>query len=167
MTLPSWLEESLSLALHLSHRQQLGLAFLLGSFAVATWSDLKYLAAQREFLEVWLFFLVAALALDVYQAYTGGASRPTLLLKWALIALLSVASLRQFGWLFRLAPGDVAALAAAASLLPPLLVVLFFLIAKGLARFVGPLLARGRPHYPFMPVVSLATGAVLALGWLV
>ena len=41
-----------------------------------------------------------------------------LLLKWGLIVALSFASWMRIGWLFRLAPGDVAALAAAASLLP-------------------------------------------------
>ncbi len=69
--------------------------------------------------------------------------------------------------LFRLAPADVAALAAAASLLTPVLIVLFYLAAKGLARALGPPLARGRRYWPFMPVVSLATLAVLALGLLV
>jgi len=68
--------------------------------------------------------------------------------------------------LFRLAPGDVAALAAAGSLLPPVLIGVFFLAAKGLALALGPALARGRPVYPFMPVVSLATLFVLALGLL-
>ena len=64
--------------------------------------------------------------------------------------------------LFRLAPADVAALAAAASLLTPVLIVAFYLGAKLLSRLLGPLLMRGR-YYPFMPVVSLATGGVLGL----
>jgi hypothetical protein len=164
---PPWLEELLTLTLRLSTGQQFGLAFLLGSFAVATWSDLKYLAAQREFLEVWLFFLAAVLVHDVYQAQWGPAGWPVTLLKWALVALFSVLSLREVGVLFRLARGDVAALAAAASLLPPLLVVVFFLAAKALSFALEPVLARGRNFWPFMPVVSLATVLVLALGWLV
>jgi hypothetical protein len=81
-----------------------------------------------------------------------------------LIALLSTLSFRRVGVLFRLAPGDVAALAAAAGLLTPVLVVLLYLTAKALSLPLGPLLARGRPYYPFMPVVSLATVIVLAVG---
>src|SRR5213082_2575076 len=111
---PPWLAEAFRLSLELSHWQQLGLAFLLGSFAVATWSDLKYLAAQREFLEVWLFFLAAVLIHDAVQVQRGAFERGTVILKWGLIGTLSLLSLRQVGILLRLAPGDVAALAAAA-----------------------------------------------------
>ena len=84
--------------------------------------------------------------------------------KWGLIALLSLFSLARLPLpyrLFRLAPADVAALAAAASLLTPLFVVVFYLGAKVLSKLIGPLLRRG-PYYPFMPVVSLATMGVLA-----
>ena len=164
MNLPPWLEGA-NPTLHLAPWQQFGLAFLLGSFAVATWSDLKRLSAQREFVEVWLLFALAILALDVYHAYVGDAPALTVGIKWGLIALLSVLSWRGVGVLFRLAPADVAALAAAASLLTPVLVVLFYAVAKLIALALRPVLARGRPVWPFMPVVSLATLAVVGLGW--
>jgi hypothetical protein len=162
--MPSWLEEMMTTGLQLSYWQQLGLAFLLGSFAVATWSDLKYLAAQREFLEVWVIFLLAALIHDAVQVHLGRMPGGMTIGKWLLLAVLSLLSLRQFGVLFHLAAGDVAALAAASSLLSPVLIVCFFLIARGLDLALRPILARGRPFYPFMPVVTLATLAVLALG---
>ncbi len=161
--MPTWLDEALTVSLQLGQWQQLGLAFLLGSFAVATWSDLKHLSAQREFLEIWLLFVLAMLALDVYQARSGGPWQAAAL-KWGLIVVLSALSLKRVGVLFRLARADVAALAAAAGLLPPLLVLVFYFTAKGLSVVLGPVLRRGRPYYPFMPVVSLATLAVLALG---
>ena len=164
MTTPPWLDEALSVALRLTLWQQFGLAFLLGSFTVATLSDLKRLSAQREFLEVWLLLLLAVLAFDAWRAHDGQASVPVLFVKWGLILGLSVLSLKGVGVLFRLAPGDVAALATAAALLTPALVVLLYLAAKALALVLGPLLARGRPFYPFMPVVSLATLTVLAVG---
>jgi hypothetical protein len=166
MPLPSWLQEALTLALQLSYWQQLGLAFLLGSFTVATWSDLKHLAAQREFLEVWLFFVLVMLIYDGARFSAGGPHCASLVLKWALIALFSALSVNGVGVLFRLAWGDVAALAAAACLLPPALVVVFYGTAKVLSLGIGPLLARGRRFYPFMPVVSLAAAVVLALGLL-
>jgi hypothetical protein len=164
MNLPSWLE-ALGLTLRLAPWQEYGLAFLLGSFSVATLSDLKRLSAQREFVEIWLLFLLAMLAFDAYELYLGHAPALPLGVKWALIVLLSLLSLRRVGPLFRLAPADVAALAAAASLLTPGLVVVFYAVAKLIALVIGRLLARGRPVYPFMPVVSLATLAVVGLGW--
>jgi len=170
MELPPWLTRAFTLSLMLSYWQQLGLAFLLGSFAVATWSDLKRLSAQREFVEIWLVFVAAMLAFDVYQAQ-GQDLEGWLVpgIKWGLIAVFSLFSLARLPLpyrLFRLAPADVAALAAAASLLTPILIVAFYLGAKVLSRVIGPFLMRGR-YYPFMPVVSLATAGVLvvALIW--
>src|SRR4051812_35410708 len=114
--------DSLTLSLQLARWQQLGLAFLLGSFAVATWSDLKRLSAQREFVEIWLLFVLAMLISDFYHAYQPSAQTlaGTVIIKWLLIAVLSLLSLRGIGILFALAPADVAALAATASLLSPL-----------------------------------------------
>src|SRR5271154_6121278 len=96
MILPFRLEE-MNIALELTPWQQFGLAFLLGSFAVATWSDLKYLSAQREFLEVWLFFLACVLLYDVRQAFWGDRDVSALLIKWCLIVLLSLLSAEQAG----------------------------------------------------------------------
>lgn len=160
-------EKAFTLSLELVWWQQLGLAFLLGSFVVATLSDLRHLSAQREFPEVWVLFVLAALALDGYEVYHGAAPVTVVALKWGLIAGLSVLALDRVGVLFRLAVADVAALAATASLLSPALIVLFYVMAKVLALIIGPILARGRPHWPFMPVVSIATLAILLLGLLV
>jgi len=166
MNLLAWLENA-GLALRLAPWQQFGLAFLLGSFAVATLSDLKRLSAQREFVEVWLLFALTMLVFDGYECYLGHTPALTVGVKWGLIAVLSLLSLKPVGMLFRLAPGDVAALAAAAGLLTPALVVIFYGAAKLIALAVRPLLARGRPVWPFMPVVSLATLVVVGLGWCV
>ena len=67
MTIPSVLEKAFTLSLDLLWWQQLGLAFLLGSFAVATLSDLRHLSAQREFPEIWVLITLAALGLDLYE----------------------------------------------------------------------------------------------------
>jgi len=131
---------------------------------VATWSDLKRLSAQREFVEIWLVFTLAMLGHDVWSVY-GGMPLERVGVKWGLIMLASILSVGRVGMLFRLAPADVAALAAAASLLSPGLVILFYAFARVLAWLAGPVLAGGRSVWPFMPVVTLATLAVLALGW--
>ena len=147
--------------------QPLGLAFLLGSFMMATLSDLRRLSAQREFVEVWWLFALIVLILDILSTKTGSSETGLLALKWGLIAVLSIASWSKVGWLFRLAPGDVAALAAAASLLPWWGVPAYYGVARVVSWWLAPLLRRGRMFYPFMPVVSLATivvlGAVLLL----
>jgi hypothetical protein len=167
ITIPPWLQESISPELRLALWQQFGLAFLLGSFAVATLSDLKRMSAQREFVEIWLAFLVVMLALDAYEGgMTHSVGWEYLAVKWGLIAVFSLLSFRRVGVLFRLAFGDVAALAAAACLLSPVLIVLLYVSARVLAVFAGPLLRRGRQAWPFMPVVSLATLAILGLALL-
>src|SRR5260370_9959033 len=160
MDLPPWVGQTFTLSLTLSYWRQLGLAFLLGAFAVATWSDLKRRSAQREFLEIWLAFVGGMVAIDIYDSRVGETvAWQVLAVKWGLIvlfSLLSLARLRLRYGLLRLAPADVAALAAAASLLMPTLIILFYLGATLLGMLIVPLLNR-RPYYPFMPVVSLAT----------
>jgi hypothetical protein len=166
MSLPTWLPDWLTPALELGRTQQFGLAFLLGSFTVATWSDLKRLSAQREFVEIWLVFTLAMLGYDAWSVHVGGMPPERVGVKWGLIILASILSVSWVGVLFRLAPADVAALAAAASLLSPGLVICFYALARVLAWLARPVLAGGRTVWPFMPVVTLATLAVLALGWL-
>src|SRR6266852_2196610 len=128
MELPRWVGEAFALSLTLSYWRQLGLAFLLGSFAVATWSDLERLSAQREFLEIWLAFLAGVLAVDVHDVRVQEVvAWQVLAVKWGLIVLLSLFSLERLRLrkgLFRLAPADAAALAAAACLLTPILIIL-------------------------------------------
>ncbi|HVL47163.1 MAG TPA: hypothetical protein VM889_01245 [Candidatus Thermoplasmatota archaeon] len=146
-------------ALELSQYEVYGLFFLLGSFVVASVSDLKHLSAQREFMDVWIAVAVILFILDLANANW----RPDapFLVKWGLVILLSLLSWQRVGLVFRLAPADVAACAAAAALLSPLLILLFFMVMKVLSWPLGPLLARGRNVYPFMPVVTLGVVAVL------
>ncbi|MHB8605852.1 MAG: hypothetical protein ACYDCK_11410 [Thermoplasmatota archaeon] len=138
-----------------------GLFFLLGSFVVASLSDVKHLSAQREFLDVWFAFAVALLALDLYRAHW--TITAPFALKWILIVALAIFSHAKVGGLFRLATADVAAIVAACALLSPFLVLAFFLLLKVLSYPAEGLLARGRDAYPFMPVVAVTTIGILAL----
>jgi hypothetical protein len=153
-------------SLELAPWQQLGLAFLLGSFTVATLSDLKYLAAQREFLEVWLGIVGVVFVVQVIGLVRSPTDWPIFALRWSLIIGFCLLSWRKVGILFRLAFGDVAALAAAACLLPTLFIALLFVFAKVFAWGLRPFLAGNRTTWPFMPVVTLATLAILVLGLL-
>jgi len=152
-------------SLEFSTAQLFGLFFLLGSFTVAALSDLKHLAAQREFVEVWFFFAGMMLVLDFVQE--GLAVTMYFGVKWLLIAALAVMSHRRFGPIFHLATGDVAALVAVAGLLAPGWVVLYWATLKLVNLPLAPLLARGKDVYPFMPVVTAATLVVVAIaGWM-
>jgi len=61
----------------------------------------------------------------------------------------------------------VAALAASASLLTPILVLIFYGLAKLIAWVLQRIFWSNRTSWPFLPVVSLATIAVMVLGLLV
>lgn len=161
----AWVEETFQVSLALTEWQTLGLAFLLGSFAVATLSDLKRLSAQREFLEIWVVFTVGVLVYDAFTLWRAGwALWQAGAIKWGVIVLLGVLSWERVGVLFRLARADVWACAAAVALLSPVLVVAFWVVLKGFALVLRPLLQRGRGPWPFMPVVSAATLVVLGVG---
>lgn len=147
----------------LSRWEVYGLFFLLGSFVVASLSDIKHLSAQREFMDVWWAF---AAVLFVFQFYLSDWSPSgPLILKWVLVALFGVLSHRLVGLWLRLATADVAACVAAAMLLPPGLVLAFFLVLKLLAWPAAKVLARGKPAYPFLPVVTLATLVFVAIAF--
>lgn len=155
--------------LSMGQSQVFGLFFLLGTFTVATLSDLRHMAAQREFFQVWVVFAAAMLVLDAHQAWqaaaTGLGAWVIPALKWGLIVILSVLSHNKIGLLFRLARADVAAMAATAALLVPGLIVVFWVLLKVFDLVERPILARGQSAYPFMPVVTSASLVILALGF--
>jgi hypothetical protein len=152
------------LALDLSQWEVYGLFFLLGSFAVATLSDVKHMSAQREFMDVWWIVALVLLGVQLWRAQF--APDAPLIVKWVLVGLFGLLSHRAIGLWLRLATADVAACVAAAMLLSPGLVLAFFLLLKLLSWPMSKLLARGKPAYPFMPVITLATIAILAIGFL-
>ena len=151
-------------ALDLSRWEVYGLFFLLGSFAVETLSDVKLMSSQREFMDVWWAVAAILLAIQIWQSQL--APSGPMVAKWVLVALFGVLSHRRVGLWLRLATADVAACVAAAMLLSPGLVLAFFLLLKLLAWPMSKMLARGKPAYPFMPVITLATLAILTIGFL-
>ncbi len=131
--------------------------FLLGSFTVATLSDLKHLSAQREFLHVWILFVIAAFSVDFYHGYfLNEGIKFYLFLKWFLILIFFPL---YFHYFCHIAWGDIFAKMAACSLFPPLLVIVFIILIRLTDFFTGFLWRRlGRGNlYPFMPVVFLVT----------
>lgn len=160
--MPAWLADLL--ALDLSSMQVYALFFLLGSFTVAALSDVKHLSAQREFVEVWGIFTAVLLLVHLWDLEW--SPDVAFWVKWGLLTLVCVASIDRVGWLFRLAPGDVFAMAAAMSLLSPVLIVVFVVALKLASWPVMKLTARGNA-YPFLPVITVGTMGILGLGfWL-
>jgi prepilin signal peptidase PulO-like enzyme (type II secretory pathway) len=134
-----------------------GLFFLLGSFTVASLSDIRRMSAQSEFLHIWVLALLGLFVLDVYLISSIQADR--FAFKWAAVAVLSLMSFRGVGVLFKLEWGDVAAIAAVCGLLSALMVPIFFIILIGCNVVLVPALRKfGKGNaYPFMPVVTAAT----------
>lgn len=149
-------------SLELTTYQIYGLFFLMGTLAVSAISDLKDMAAQKEFLQIWIVFTGIMFAVDFYPGilslnFSGGN-----VAKWVLILVLSLLSYSDRGIIFKLCKMDVAAIAAVSSLYNPLLVLIFFPLLKLISLGAGPLLKSGN-RYPFLPVVLTGTSIILAL----
>lgn len=150
---------------HMTAAQVYGLFFILGTFAVATLSDIKKLAAQREFFEIWIGFVVIMFLYDIYAK-----SNPNLLaLKWILIVGFSALSAKEIGVIFSLEIADISAIAATAALLTPFYIIIYFIILWIANKILAPVLLKifsglKKNEYPFMPVVFTATIIVLLFG---
>ena len=94
--------------------QLYALAFLLGSFSVATLSDIKRMSAQSEFVSVWAIIAIGLFVIDVYLVGTDKLAWDIFGLKWILIVVFSLLSHERVGVYFHLATGDVVAMMAAA-----------------------------------------------------
>lgn len=134
--------------------------FLLGSFTVATLSDLKNLSAQKEFLQIWIFFTLIMLGLDIYSHYFVLENIPYLVIKWGLIIIvlpLYFHFLRKISW------GDVFAKMAACSLFSPILILIFFILVEIIDFFTRFIWKQwgDKKSYPFMPVIFLTTMVLL------
>lgn len=149
-------------SLKLTSYQIYGLFFLLGTLTVSAISDLKNMAAQKEFLQIWLAFTGVMFLVDFYPGiltldFSGGN-----VAKWVLIAVLSLLSYSDRGIVFKLCKMDVAAIAAVSSMFNPLLVLIFFPLLKLISMVESPLLT-SKGKYPFLPVVLTGTTLILAL----
>ncbi|MFC2163340.1 hypothetical protein ACFLRF_06630 [Candidatus Altiarchaeota archaeon] len=130
-----------------------GLLYLLGSLTVSSLSDLRRLAAQKDFSEVWGAFTILLLTLDMYLLLIGSIPGIALLLKWALI--LSFTVLTTTGKIFRISTMDVTAITALLALLNPAEILLAGLILLLANELLHPFLKKfgEAGAYPFLPVV--------------
>lgn len=148
------------LLLELNKYQIYGLLFLMGSLAVATISDLKKLAAQKEFFQFWAVFAAGMFLLDLHPVLQSGEMPGGFLAKWIAIPVICVLSYSDRGIIFKLARMDVAAMAAVASMFNVYFLAIFVPLLKVISLLVKPLSKRGG-RYPFVPVITVSVGIIL------
>jgi len=142
-----------------------GLIFLLGSFTVASLSDLRRMAAQKDFMEVWLLFTVIISLYDIYLVWNETLTPSGFFLKWILIVGFALASWKYVHFLFSLADMDIAAITSMASLLSPFYIIVFYLLLLILNHIMAPSLKKfGNGFlYPFLPVVFTSSVLILII----
>ena len=149
--------------------QLYALSFLLGSFSVATLSDLKRMSAQSEFVSVWAIIAIGLFIIDVYLVGTDKLAWDIFGLKWVLIVVFSLLSHERVGVYFQLATGVVVAMMSAAAIMGPVDVVIFYILVKVVDWITRPIWKSfgTETAYPFMPPIFLTTAIVLIVSWFV
>jgi len=140
-----------------------GFLFLLGSFTVASLSDLKRMAAQKEFAEVWVLFTLVFLGYDFYKL----SSMPieAFIVKWSMIIIFAIFSWKYFGVVLSLSEMDLTAACAAMALMNPALIAAYYIALIFFKILLKPILNNFGDDIsiPFLPVILTATTAVLLL----
>ena len=137
--------------------QLYGLVFLIGSLTVASLSDIRRMAAQKDFAEVWAAFTLLFLLYDIY--HIDQLNPKMVAVKWVLIAFFTIASLKLTSHWFILSLMDIAAACAVMSLLTVPYVLFYYFILIVLKEIMNPILRKfgDAGAYPFLPVVLFAT----------
>ncbi len=139
------------------------LIFLLGSLSVSSLSDLKRMAAQTDFAEVWWAFTGVMFAADAGLGTAGIIGIIQFIAKWAIIFAFAVALTSNHS--ISISTMDIAALCALMSCLDGPLVVIAAIGTFALNEMIKPLLSSYGDDgaYPFLPTVLAANVIILAL----
>jgi hypothetical protein len=142
--------------------QTYALIFLAGSLTVSSLSDLRRMAAQADFAEVWAVYAAAMFIADVWGGLTGQLSLMPFALKWAMIAVFTVLATSER--LSGISTMDAAAVAALLSTLTPAYVLAAILLTLLVNELLQPWLkGYGQAGaYPFLPTV-LAVNIIILL----
>jgi hypothetical protein len=131
------------------------LVFLLGSLSVSSLSDLRRMAAQADFAEVWLAYIAAMFLVDLGWGIFTTPNTPLFILKWTLILVVAAAlkTLRNLS----ISTMDQAALMALLSTLTPGYIILAVPLTLILNELMQPILKRygHAGAYPFLPTVFM------------
>jgi hypothetical protein len=136
------------------------LIFLLGSLSVSSLSDIRRLAAQTDFAEVWGAFAVFMFFADVYLGMSAELGLLAFLLKWSLIAAFT---LLTSGNRLSICTMDIAAVIALLSALTPAYIIGALILALIVNEFLKPILKNYAQAgaYPFLPTVLIVNLLVL------
>ncbi|MFH0862774.1 MAG: hypothetical protein V1875_07090 [Candidatus Altiarchaeota archaeon] len=129
------------------------LVFLLGSLSVSSLSDLRRMAAQADFAEVWGAFTAFMFLTDIYLGLTAQLGIAPFVIKWALIALF--VAVNSGSGIFSISTMDVTAVAALLATLNPTYIILTLPLMVLVNEFLKPLLSKYGEGgaYPFLPTV--------------
>lgn len=157
--------EELLFSLDVTSPQLYGLVFLLGSLTVASLSDVRRMAAQQDFAEVWAVVAVTAFVYDGVRVGFGQWGALSFAVKWLLIVVIAIVLHARWLPFLRVSAMDIAAIVAVSAMLSWVLVVVFFFTVVACAIVAKPLLVRfgSRQAYPFLPVVSVASALMIAV----
>ncbi|MCX6695228.1 MAG: hypothetical protein NTU61_02895 [Candidatus Altiarchaeota archaeon] len=141
-----------------------GLIFLLGSFTVASLSDLRRMAAQQDFAEVWAVYAGLMFFYDLYLSMTGAMPATVLAAKWLIILAFAVTATNQKIH-FNISLMDIAAITALISTLTPAYIIATLILLLITGELLNPIL---KPFgqagaYPYLPVVLTTTILVLLI----
>ncbi|MFH1054545.1 MAG: hypothetical protein V1744_00465 [Candidatus Altiarchaeota archaeon] len=139
------------------------LVFLLGSLTVSSLSDLKRMAAQADFAEVWAAFTGFMFLSDVYFGVAGQLPLIPFVVKWVMILLFAAATTQTH--LFAISTMDVAALTALLAILSPVYILLAMILTLIVNELLQPILRKygEAGAYPFLPTVLAVNLLVLLL----
>jgi len=141
-----------------------GLIFLLGSLTVASLSDLRRMAAQQDFAEVWAGFAILLFLYDTYSAITLTTPLLILLAKWLMIVLFAAAA-TSAKINFNISIMDIAAITALLSLLNPAYIIAALILLLIIGELMQPILRQfgEAGAYPYLPVVLVTTILIILI----
>jgi hypothetical protein len=142
--------------------QTYALVFLLGSLTVSSLSDLRRMAAQTDFAEVWGAYVAVMFLMDIYLGMTSQMPLASFVIKWAIIAAFAAAT--TGARVVTISTMDVTAIAALLSTLTPAYIILALALLVVANEIMKPAL-RGYGEggaYPFLPTV-LAVNLLILL----
>ncbi|MBD3262567.1 MAG: hypothetical protein GF334_13015 [Candidatus Altiarchaeales archaeon] len=134
--------------------QLYGLIFLFGSYTVSSLSDLRRLAAQTDFAEVWGLYTAIFFLIDAAQAAAQTETITYLTIKWMLILAFAAATASTRIYI-RLSLMDVTAITALCATLPPIQTITAIILIAALNEILTPILKSlaQTGAYPFLPIV--------------
>ena len=143
--------------------QTYALVFLLGSLTVSSLSDLKRMAAQADFAEVWAAYTAIMFISDAYLGATGQLNPITFTIKWAMI--LVAAAITTQTRIADISTMDTAAQTALLATLNPAYIILTITLTILTNELLKPILQKygEAGAYPYLPTILTVNLLILII----